>query len=155
MAELKTKVNDASVADFLGAIPDPGIRQDCRAIVEIMQAATKAAPEMWGTNIVGFGRYRYAYANGVEGEWMLTAFAPRKRNITLYIMGGFEEFDALLAKLGPHTSGKGCHHIKRLGDLHLPTLKKLVRASVQHRLKIGSTTAVNPKDSSRKRKARA
>jgi hypothetical protein len=155
MAEPKTKVNKASVADFLGAIPDPEIRRDCWTIVEIMQAATNATPEMWGTNIVGFGRYRSVYANGSEAEWMLTAFSPRKRNITLYIMGGFKEYDALLAKVGPHTSGKSCHHIKRLGDLHLPTLKKLVRASVQHRLKIGSTTALNPPDSSRKRRAPA
>ena len=151
MAEPKTKLNAASVADFLNAVPDAQIRQDCWTIVDIMQAATKAAPEMWGTNIVGFGRCPFVYANGKEAEWMLTAFSPRKRNITLYIMDGFKEYDALMAKLGPHSAGKSCLHIKRLADLHLPTLQTLVRKSVENRKK----RTLNPRDSSRTPKARA
>jgi hypothetical protein len=135
MAELKTKLNDASVDDFLNSIKDEQVREDCRAIAEIMRKATKAEPKMWGSSIVGFGSYRYKYASGREGDWMQVAFSPRKQNITLYISSGFEGRDELLAKLGKHSCGKGCVYIKRLSDVHLPTLKKLINASVKHMLK--------------------
>jgi len=132
MAELKTKLTQASVDEFLNAIQDAQIRQDCWAVVEIMQEATQAPPQMWGASIVGFGSYHYKYASGREADWMLTGFAPRKQNITLYIMAGFEPYDQMLAQLGKHTCGKSCLYIKRLSDVHVPTLKQLVHASVQH-----------------------
>ena len=135
MAEPKTQRNSASVADFLNALPDQQVREDCWAIAEIMQAATKSKPEMWGSNIVGFGSYHYVYASGRGGDWPLTAFSPRKQNITLYIMAGFEQYDDLLTRLGKHSCGKSCLYIKRLSDLHVPTLKKLVTASVKHMIK--------------------
>jgi hypothetical protein len=135
MAEPKTKVNKASVSAFLNAIPDKQVREDCQAIAEIMQAATKAKPQMWGGNLVGFGSYHYVYASGREGDWPLTAFSPRKQNITLYIMAGFDQYDDLLARLGKHACGKSCLYIKRLSDVHVPTLKKLVNASVRHMIK--------------------
>jgi hypothetical protein len=135
MAELKTKRNDASVDDFLNAIKDEQVRQDCWAIVDIMQKATKAKPQMWGSSIVGFGSHHYTYASGREGDWMLAAFSPRKQNITLYIWPGFEGYDDLMAKLGKHSCGKACIYIKRLSDVHLPTLKKLINASVKYMLK--------------------
>jgi hypothetical protein len=135
MAEIKTKLNDASVDDFLNSIKDEQVRQDCWAIVEIMQEATKAKPQMWGASIVGFGNYHYKYASGREGDWMLTAFSPRKQNITLYIQPGFEGYDELMAKLGKHSCGKACIYIKRLSHVHLSTLKKLIKGSVKHKLK--------------------
>ena len=138
MAEIKTKRNDASVDDFLNAIKDDEVRNDCWTIVDIMQKATKAKPEMWGSSIVGFGRYHYKYASGREGDWMLIAFSPRKQNITLYIWSGFEGYDELMTQLGKHSSGKGCVYIKRLSDVHLPTLKKLINASVKHKRKADS-----------------
>jgi len=138
MAEIKTKRNDASVDDFLNAIKDEEVRNDCWTIVDIMQKATKATPEMWGSSIVGFGRYHYKYASGREGDWMLIAFSPRKQNITLYIWSGFEGYDELMAQLGKHSRGKGCVYIKRLSDVHLPTLKKLINASVKHKRKADS-----------------
>jgi hypothetical protein len=132
MPELKTKKTEASAADFLNAIADPQVREDCWTIAGIMQEAAKEEPKMWGSNIVGFGHSRQVYANGKEADWMLIAFAPRKQNLTLYI-GGFEENPDLMAKLGTHSCGKGCLYIKRLSDVHLPTLKKLVQASVKRR----------------------
>jgi hypothetical protein len=132
MAELKTKPRTASVARFLNAIKDEQLRRDCRVLVDIMEKATNAKPQMWGTSIVGFGSYHYKYASGREGDWMLTAFAPRKQNITIYIMGGFDRYDDLMSRLGKHTCGKSCLYIKRLADVHLPTLEKLVDASVKH-----------------------
>lgn len=132
MAELKTKENDQSVDAFLGAVEDSRKREDCRALVEILQEATGEGPRMWGDNIVGFGRYRYNYASGRTGEWPLVAFSPRKQNLTLYIMAGFDDYADLLGKLGKHTIGKACLYIKRLSDLDLAVLKRLVQASVEH-----------------------
>ena len=135
MAELKTKINDASVADFLSAIPDAQAREDCRTITTIMQAATKSKPKMWGPSIVGFGEHRVVYAGGREADWMMMGFSPRKQNVVLY---GIHQNDELLAKLGTHSCGKGCLYIKRLSDVHLPTLKKLVSTSVKRKTKANS-----------------
>ena len=129
MSEVKTKLTGASVDDFLDAIENDQVRDDCRTIAGIMEKAAKAPPRMWGSNIVGFGSHRSTYASGREAEWMLTAFSPRKQNITLYL-GHLDEQRDLLDKLGTHSCGKGCLYIKRLSDVHLPTLTKLVKSSV-------------------------
>lgn len=132
MAELKTKVNDASVEKFLKNVKDEATREDCHKIIEIMSKATKAPPKMWGTSIVGFGSYHYKYASGREGDWMLVGFSPRKQNLTLYIMSGFDEYEALLKKLGKHSTGKSCLYIKRLADVDMNALRELVTKSVKH-----------------------
>jgi len=124
MAELKTKKTQASVEAFIGRIEDERTKEDCRALVEIMRQATKAEPKMWGSSIVGFGSHHYRYASGREGDWFLAGFSPRSQNLTLYITSGFEEFDELLGSLGRHSTGKSCLYIKRLDDVHLPTLKR-------------------------------
>lgn len=121
MAEPKTKLTNASVADYLNASNDEQVRQDCWTIADIMEAATKAKPRMWGRDIVGLGSYRYVYVSGREADWPLIAFSPRKQNITLYIVDDFEPYGDLLAKLGKHTRGKVCLYIKRLTDVNLPT----------------------------------
>jgi hypothetical protein len=130
IAELKTKPTDVPVADYLNAIGNDQVRQDCWAILEIMQNATKTKAQMWGPSIIGFGTYHYVYASGREGDWMQIGFSPRKQNITLYIMGGFEQYDKLIAALGKCTRGKGCIYIKRLSDIDVPTLKELIQESV-------------------------
>ena len=135
MADLKTKATKASVSKFLRGIEDEKKRKDSLAIQALMATVTKTKPEMWGTSIVGFGRYRYKYASGREGEWFLTGFSPRKQNLTLYIMSGFEEYDDLLKKLGKYSTGKSCLYIKSLDEVHIPTLKKLIQKSVKHMVK--------------------
>jgi hypothetical protein len=132
MAELKTKRNDASVKGWLAAIPDPERRKDCETVIRVMKQATKAEPAMWGASIVGFGSYHYKYASGREGDWMLTGFASRKAELTLYIMSGFAGYDGLLAKLGKHRNGKSCLYLKRLSDIDMKVLKELVAVSVRH-----------------------
>lgn len=132
MAAPKTRQTTASVDAFLDAVVDAQRRQDVRDIVGLMETATKAKARMWGAGIVGCGTYQRAYANGSSEEWMLVAVAPRKDRITLYIAPGFEGHDELLEKLGKHQAGKGCIHIKRLADIHVPTLKRLVAASIEH-----------------------
>ncbi len=135
MAELKTKITEQSVEDFLNAITDEQTRQDCFAIAKLMQKATKAKPKMWGPSIVGFGSYHYKYESGRESDWFLTGFSPRKQNLTLYIMAGFARYDELMRKLGKHKTGKSCLYIKRLEDIDLKVLKELIEQSVVHMAK--------------------
>jgi hypothetical protein len=132
MAELKTKVNDASVEAFLNSLEDRKKREDCYKVLELMQKLTKEPPKMWGSSIVGFGSYHYQYASGREGDWMLTAFSPRKQNLTLYIMDGFAGYDELMQRLGKYKTGISCLYIKKLEDVNLPVLEKLIKASVAH-----------------------
>lgn len=131
MAELKTKPTQASVKEFLNQIPDKERRDDCIAVAKIMEEITGDKPKMWGPSIVGFGTYHYKGASGREGDWMLTGFSPRQKALTLYIMMGFDKQPDLMKQLGKHTTSKGCLYIKRLSDVHIPTLKKLIKWSVK------------------------
>ncbi len=129
MAELKTKKNDADVGAFLDGIENEKRRAECRAVVELMADATGEPPAMWGGSIIGFGTYHYRYSTGREGDWMATGVSPRKQNLTLYIMSGFPSHEALLKRLGRHTTGKSCLYIKKLEDVDLDVLRQLVRES--------------------------
>jgi hypothetical protein len=133
MAEAKTTPTNQSVASFIKKIPDPQTREDCFAIAKLMKEATRSEPQMWGAAIVGFGTRRIQYAGGREGDWPLIAFSPRKQNLTLYVMTRSDSHADLLKKLGKHKVSGGCLHIKRLSDIDLPTLKKLVRESVKQK----------------------
>jgi hypothetical protein len=135
MTGLKTKPTNRNVKRFLNCIPDVRKRQDCLTLLELMRSATKAEPRMWGRSIVGFGKYHYMYASGREGDWFLTGFSPRKQNLTVYIMAGFERYNDLMKSLGKYKTAKSCLYIKRLEDIDLSTLKKLVGQSVKHMIK--------------------
>jgi hypothetical protein len=132
MAELKTQKNDASVEDYLNAVANEKQREDSFVVNDLMKEVTGEQPAMWGDSIVGFGSYRYKYASGREGEWPVIGFSPRKQNLTLYIMDGFEDYDSLLEKLGKHKTGKSCLYINKLEDVDLPTLRELIERSVEH-----------------------
>ena len=131
MAELKTKPTKASVEKFLNQVADETRREDCFRVAKMMEEITGEKPKMWGPSIVGFGSYHYKYASGQEGDWPIAAFSPRKQDLTLYIMPGFQESRELMQQLGKHRTGKSCLYIKRLSDIHVPTLKKLIRDSVK------------------------
>jgi hypothetical protein len=141
----KTRPTNASVADFLKAVEDPRIRNDSRAISRIMQAATGARPRMWGGHLVGFGIHRRLLSNGRTAEWMLIAFSPRRTHLTIYIMDGLHRHGALLAELGPHTLGQACLHVKRLSEIRLPVLTKIIEASVKERKRTSVKRSDAPK----------
>src|SRR5688572_4476866 len=130
MAELKTKKTTASVEDFILTVEDETRRDDCFAVLSLMKSITKTEPAMWGSSIVGFGSWHYIYASGQEGDWPVAAFSPRKQNLTIYLTPGFEKNQKLMKKLGKYKASKACLYIKRLDDLHLPTLKQLIKASL-------------------------
>lgn len=132
MADLKTQANDRSVQAFLAGVADVRRREDCLTLVQMMQDVTGAPARMWGDTIVGFGSYHYTYASGRTGDWPLIAFSPRKANLTLYIMAGFEAYETLLSQLGKHKTGKSCLYVKTLRDLDMDILKQLMTLSVEH-----------------------
>ena len=132
MAEPKTQPTDASVDGFLASIDDETRRRDCEALRDLMREVTGEEPKMWGLSMVGFGTYHYRYATGREGDWPLTGFSPRKRDLTVYVMAGFDRYEELMARLGKHSTGKSCLYLKRLDDVDLDVLRELVARSAEH-----------------------
>ncbi|MDE2749998.1 MAG: DUF1801 domain-containing protein [Chloroflexota bacterium] len=132
MAENKTQRNDGDVMAYLESVENKRRREDSLVVLKMMEEATGEPAEMWGTSIVGFGSYHYRYASGREGDFMLTGFAPRKQALTLYIMGGHERYEALMAKLGKHRTGSSCLYINKLADVDLDVLRELIAASVDY-----------------------
>ncbi len=132
MSDLKTKANQQSITAYLNTIEPQKKREDSFAILALMQEVSGEAPQMWGDTIIGFGRYHYKYASGREGDWFLAGFAPRKQNLTLYIMSGFDGYDELMSKLGKHSIGKSCLYIKKLEDIDLAILRQLIAQSIAH-----------------------
>jgi hypothetical protein len=130
MAELKTQPTKSSVTDFINTVSDEERRKDCKAVIKIMKEVTGAKPEMWGASIVGFGRHRYKYASGREGDWPVAAFSPRKDDLTLYFMPGFQDYEDLMSRLGKYKTGKSCLYLKRLADVDANVLRKLIEKSV-------------------------
>ena len=143
MAELKTKVNTASVKKFLSTIKDAQKRKDSSLVSKMMEKATKSKPEMWGASIVGFGRRKYTYASGKEGEWMTMGFSPRKQNIALYGLKVFtmaygrlkenKKENAPLLKLGKYKGGGGCLYINKLADINTKELEKIIKLAVSRK----------------------
>ena len=131
-ADNKTQPTNKDVAAFLEQVEPEQKRQDCQAILEMMQQATKADPKMWGDSMIGFGEYHYKYASGREGDWFLTGFAPRKQTISLYIMAGFKRYEELMGKLGKYKTGKSCLYINKLADVDEAVLKELIQLSASY-----------------------
>lgn len=130
--EPKTTRTDASVAEFLGTVPHRQRREDAEELCELMRGVTGVEPALWGPSIVGFGQYRYRYASGREGDWPAVGLSPRKQALTLYISDGYDQYAELLARLGPHTTGKSCLYIKRLSDIDLDVLRTLIKDGFEH-----------------------
>jgi hypothetical protein len=130
MSTLKTTVNDASVKDFINAVPDEIKQQDSFVLLELFSKITGEEPKMWGSSIIGFGQYHYkSERSKQEGDWPLVGFSPRKQNLTLYIMPGFADYAGLLDKLGKHKTSVGCLYINKLADVDLAVLEKLIQQS--------------------------
>jgi hypothetical protein len=130
MAANKTKPTAVGVSAFVNALAEPTKRADAKALIGLMKSATGEAPRMWGPSIIGFGTHHYKYESGREGDTVLVGFSPRKPAMVLYGVMGCENTEALLAKLGKHTTGKGCLYIKKLSDVDPRVLEQLITGSV-------------------------
>ena len=133
MAENKTKATEASVETYFAAIEDEARRKDCEALAKLMTKATKLPPKMWGTSIVGFGTYHYKYESGREGDSCLTGFSSRKSEISLYLTATVLAQAELLSKLGKYKVSKGCLYLRKLSDVDLKVLERLVANTVADR----------------------
>lgn len=130
MAELKTQATDASVADFLAAVEPAGRRTDAQTLATLLTEVSGEAPVMWGTSIVGFGRYTYVNTTKKPADWPIIGFSPRKANLTVYIMPGFDGYEDLLARLGKHKTSVSCLYLNRLSDVDLEVLREMATRSV-------------------------
>jgi len=130
MTQLKTQKNSASVKAFLDAVENEKRAKDAQAVLKLMKRITGLRPQMWGTSIIGFGSYRYQNTSGRKGEWFLTGLSPRKQALTVYIMSGFSNYDALLKQLGKFKTGRSCLYINKLEDIDLAVLEQLIAESV-------------------------
>ncbi|MYE22748.1 MAG: DUF1801 domain-containing protein [Gammaproteobacteria bacterium] len=131
MSDLKTQVNDASVEDFLAAVPNARRREDSGKVLDLMREVTGEPARMWGDSIVGFGTYHYRYKSGREGDWPRTGFSPRKQYLAIYIMPGFSEYETLLSRLGKHRTSVSCLYINKLADVDMDVLREIVAGSYE------------------------
>lgn len=130
MYEAKTKPTESSVSAYLDAIEDEGRRKDCKELAKLMTKVTGCKPKMWGTSIVGFDQYHYKYASGHQGDACIVGFSSRKGDLSVYMFAGYEGAEGLLAELGKHKLGRACLYLKRLSDVRMPVLEKLLARAV-------------------------
>ncbi len=126
----KTQATNQSPADFIAAVEPERRREEARQLDTLFQRVTGYRPVMWGASMIGYGRYAYRYASGRSGEFLATGFAPRKAELSIYILPGYQDFGDLLAQLGPHRKGKSCLYIRRLEAIDLEVLAALIRAGL-------------------------
>ncbi len=133
MTSLKTTKNDLSVSGFISGLEGKQKKKDSNELVKLFESATGYKASMWGFSMIGFGSYKYKTHSGKqENEWPLTAFSPRGKNISIYIMPGVAKFEKQLKQLGKHKVGKGsCLYIKKLSDVDTQVLEKIIIASVK------------------------
>lgn len=130
-AELKTKENSGDINKFLNSVDNEQKRNDSFVLLELMKKITKEEPKMWGDSIIGFGNYHYKYESGREGDWFLCGFSPRKQNLSIYLMCNFDGLEDLLADLGKHKKSVGCLYIKKLEDINIKVLEKMIKRAIQ------------------------
>ena len=130
--ELKTKQTEVGVDDFIDAVPDPGRREDAKKLRAMMERISGYPAQMWGPNIVGFGRYQYRYDSGHSGEMARIGFSPRARELVLYLIGGFPRHQALMDRLGKYKTGKSCLYVKRLSDVNEDVLEELIGEALDY-----------------------
>lgn len=131
MAEPKTKPTNESVSAFIDAVADNQKRADCYVLCRFFEELTGKPPVMWGPSIIGFDTFTYTYSSGRTGDWPVVGFSPRKQNITLYIVDGFDAYADDLAKLGTYTHSKACLYIKHLADIDMEVLRGMVQKSIR------------------------
>jgi hypothetical protein len=135
-ANLKTKPEKSDPKDFINQIKDENKKQDCLQLLKLFEQFSKKPAVMWGPSIIGFGHYHYIYASKREGDYFRTGFSPRSKNITIYLMSGYQDMKNYLDKLGKHSIGKSCLYINKLSDIDLDILKQMIEFSLAEMTKL-------------------
>lgn len=131
MATNKTQPTDVDPHDFVAAVPHPRRRADAEVLLDLFGRVTGWSPRMWGPSLVGYGRYHYVYDSGREGDFFVTGFSPRKANLVLYVLPGFDALDDARHRLGKHRVGRSCLYVNKLDDVDLDVLEAIVREGVR------------------------
>ncbi len=131
-AKLKTTQNDKSPKDFIASVENDQRRKDAKTLLKLFNRVTGMKPKMWGSSIIGYGRYEYKYESGREGEFMMTGFSPRKTSSTIYIMPGYQDLSEMLDRLGKHKTGKSCLYINKLSDIDLDVLEEIINFGLDY-----------------------
>ena len=131
MADNKTRETDVSVADFLSSVTHPTRSADAQTLLDLFQSIAGYPPKMWGHTIIGFGRYHYIYDSGREGDCCATGFSPRKANLSIYVMPGYNDYSEILSRLGKYKMGKACLYVNKLADIDIDVLAELIRAGLR------------------------
>lgn len=129
-AQNKTVANQEDPRDFLMKVEHPTRRADGLALLDLFSDVSGFEPVMWGSSIIGFGRYHYKYESGREGDFLATGFSPRKANLSIYIMPGYQDYSDIMGRLGKHKLGKSCLYVNKLADIDLDVLRELVRVGL-------------------------
>lgn len=134
MAEIKTKVTNASVVDFIKSFANTEQKiKDSFELLKLMEEITGYKAKMWGPSIIGFGCYHYkSDRSKQEGDWPMVGFSPRKSAISLYVFTGKNEHIHLLKNLGKYKMGKACIYINKLSDINIEALKTLIQESLAY-----------------------
>lgn len=125
-AKLKTAETENPVNAFLAKLSKADVKADCEALIAMMSRLTKCPPAMWGASIIGFGNQELKYETGRTLDWFVMGFSPRATSLVLYTNRDLAKAAATLEKLGPHKTGKGCIYIKRLADIDMKVLERLL-----------------------------
>lgn len=141
MAQNKTRPNNSDVTAFLDAVDHPTRRVDAIRLNALFQEVTGWQPRLWGGSIIGYGQYHYRYDSGREGDFLATGFSPCKANLSIYFMPGYQDYGAILSRLGKHRSGKACLHVNKVADIEIGALRDLVRAGLDDLARMYSVRA--------------
>ncbi len=129
-SENKTKPTEVSVQAFLDCVEHPTRAADAKVLEQLFRRVTGFQPQMWGPSIVGYGQYHYKYKTGREGDFLATGFSPRKANLSIYIMPGYQDYSEILSRLGKHKTGASCLYVNKLADIDLSVLEELIKAGL-------------------------
>lgn len=139
--DTKTHTTPVDPRSFIEAVDQPVRRADALVLDDLYRRITGWRPRMWGQTIVGYGSYHYVYDSGREGDSLAAGFSPRKANLSLYIVPGYQDYDAILSRLGKYKMGKSCLYINKLSDVDMGVLEELIRTGVTDLAKIYPVTA--------------
>lgn len=131
MSQNKTVPTGASVEAFLAGVEPARKAAEAQQLDALFRRVTGYEPQMWGPSIIGYGRYHYRYASGREGDFLATGFSPRKARHSIYIMPGYQDYGAILSRMGKHKLGKSCLYVNKLADIDLDVLAELIRAGLK------------------------
>ena len=128
----KTAPTEIDPADFVAAVEHDVRRADAEVLLELMERVTGCPPKMWGPSIIGYDQYHYVYESGREGDFLKVGFSPRKANMVLYLLPGYDAAGEMLDRLGKHKIGKSCLYVNKLADIDLAVLEELIVSALAH-----------------------